>query len=565
MILSDQKISFLNCHLYEKAVNHQWLDSCVNGNTADFPHIVKMDGKASLEKDCFIPNPESTTWPECQRGSYPNYLVNIPVLGRDVNGPFFKNLLELFKNESFGKNAAESSELAKQRLAIVIGINQAESIDNTINSQFSCIIDNLPRVEGIAYRVFSFLWVPSWQQRYDLPGVYGYKKAYRILKALSATSAEMVREKLEGKNELSKEVASQIPYQQIRDCVKNFPASHRFATYFENNSPMAPIYFGIMDSDILFLRHNTIGLFGRIDSISILYQTPSCISPGYQVAEDELPLIRLGIKIDMTVRAAMNGVIPFSAYLPEPAAFFCIRHSPGSHILSSLSFAGAGNRLEAKRLIQNARQARLFNDRVVFFSSGGIVIKTPQRMKTLKNREVTELTVSKIKQKGMLQALRNVSQSHIHPKQWAENIYAALDVHASRVTDITQHFMHIFGVYDPISRMFSMQGNYTVKHFNDVMASYMQPLTNIQESILNGAAYHLYEVGVPMEKVNLVFQAAFASGLAIFQCLPKETSKKLVFTPIAKGSILLEITFGSFSATRPDAISFPASAKYPCS
>ncbi len=509
----------LNDHLDFKLANHSWLNQCLEGTLSAFPYRIKNDGKASLDR--FIHLPAATSNEQLSPmylENRPSYLVNIPMAYNYLRNNSLQNFLKLFQDEAFGINAIESLTSVRQRLAIVIGINQPYSIDNAVNEEFVNCILALPRIQNIACSAFGFFWHPQWEFTSNISKLYPIQKGYLLLKALAKEKATSVRDLVEGKNDLSKQLTSQIPFQQIRECIKDSSQSRFFASYFEQYSPQSPIYLGIMDSDCIALRSN-LGLFSLLDQEILNQNNPSAITCGYQAQNNELPIIRLGIKLDMAVRAAMNSIVPYSAYLPEPGSFFCIRIHPGSNILRSLSFIGKGRTLETRRLIQNGRLKKLFNDRVVFLKDGGVTIKVPNRMKTKKNGLIQLLTPQILKQKSKLQALRNISQTHAIPKQWADNLYVVLGFSYSRVTDVTVHMMHIFQVFDPISRMFSLLDRYSIINFDQVMNNYHNALLEGEQKLLETARSKLYQLEMPLEKINIVEQTAKASGEAIYQVL----------------------------------------------
>ena len=276
-----------------------------------------------------------------------------------------------------------------------------------------------------------------------------------------------------------------------------------------------------MDSDCLQLN----GLLQRVDEAITTNHYPSAITCGYQVDSKELPLIRYGVELDMRVRAAMNGIIPYSAYFPEPASFFCVRHPPGSSILSRISFAGGTSEtLENRRLIQNGRLAKLFDNRAIFIAEGGIVTQTPERMKTAKNKEWTTVSKADMKLESSLKALRGISQTHAHPKDWADNLYSSLGIKAKkRMTDATGPMMHIFKVYDPISRMFDSEYRFNDWVFNEEIKNYSAPLTAKQKEKIAASVAALLKANIPQEKIDLIIKAAIESGKAIHQFLVGKT------------------------------------------
>src|SRR5205085_556905 len=116
-----------------------------------------------------------------------------------------------------------------------------------------------------------------------------------------------------------------------------------------------------------------------------------------------------------------------------------------------------------------------------------VTTSTPARMKTLKNERVQTLTPQVIKQKQYLKALRGLPQTHATPKQWADNLYVGLGFQCPLVTNATTPMMHIFSVFDPISRMFNEPGRFSPQIFDQIKDEYDQPLNDAQDSMLDEA------------------------------------------------------------------------------
>ncbi|MCH9609296.1 MAG: hypothetical protein S4CHLAM45_07670 [Chlamydiales bacterium] len=499
----------LEHHFLERQHNHPWVSACICGNIQKFPFRLASNKTGSIKQDYnYLPQNLPQGWPSCTGQQTPTYLLNIPSTGE------VSKILNLLKTEGFAYSSEASKKEMKERVCVVIGLNRPYSLDRCRNVSFLQMIYTLPIIEGIAYRVFGFFWGPIWEI-HSCKGkhLYDVKKAYRLLKALSKTHALDVLKLMENGAALR----SQVPYQKVRERIKDNVASSAFATYLENKAPKSPIYFGVMDSDSQGLRSEEVGLFSRIDGAIIGQGTPSVVTCGYRVNEPGRPLLEIGVKLDMAVRAAMNQIIPYSPYFPEPGSFFCVRRPPGSHFLKQLSFSGSGAGLECRRLIQNGRDQKLFDDQAVFLPSGGPLTTTPDRMKT----KTSQSPPSKGKQKGFLRALRGISQTHILPKQWAENLYVVLELKCERITDATTPIMKIFTLFDPISRMLGMSGRYYSGYFDTVIKEYGRPLTKAEAEMLEKESNKLLDLGMANAELQLVVKAASASGEAIFEILSK--------------------------------------------
>jgi hypothetical protein len=501
----------IDSHLAMKQHNRHWIQSCLSDKPEAFPYSVASKGSASLDGAAYIPRLLLNGMPTAPQGQEPGYVINIPLAygGLKRDPQLLDRLLTIIKDQAFGATPQESAEPVRQRVAVVLGVNRFESIDPAINREFTETMYNLEPVQEIAYRVFGFFWKPELTPNPQGFGLrYPARKGYMILKALNPEKASAVLSSVEGEN-----LRSQIPFQLIREAILTNPASRAFAAHFQR-----PKYLGVMDGDTKGLR-TQIGLFSRVDQAAQLHNLPSAITFGYQLAPDELPILRLGVKLDMKVREAMNSIIPYSPYFPEPGSFFRIVDQ-----LNRLSFLGDGRTLESRRMIENGRANQAFDPRAIFGGEGGVVTGTPDRMKT-ETVKAPVLTRNLLKQKKTLRALRGIAQTHLHPKEWADNLYLALGFKNGRVTNITKHLMHIFAVFDPISRMFGGVGNYTAAKFNRALANYDDPLSDGNQNLLRATRVALAALGMPVEKINLVEQAARATGQVIRAVLTEEINR----------------------------------------
>jgi len=493
----------LEIHLQEKVANRSWLDQ------GHFPYRIASEGRASFEDHDYIPQRPSTMKPLRGEDCLPRYVVMIPQFcpaGSNLQ-ELVARLMTLFANSAPG------------RIAVVVGANRHFSIDPSLNDELCSGITTLPKITSVACRVFGFLWKPEWERaNHAVSKLYSKEKAFLILKALSPDRAKQIRLSLESSDNLK----PQIPFTRIRERVKDFEKSRYFARHFFEQTPNAPVYFAVMDADCKGLR----GLFSSFDALIPQHAYPSALTLGYRVEMDDRPLIELGVKIDMAVRAAMNSVIPYSAYFPEPFSLFRLR-KPGHEgvSLKKFSFIGNGDTLENRRLIQNGRASKILQNDAFFGRGVGVGTTVPNRMLTLKNERVAELTHAVVKQKRCLESLRGIPQSHLMPLKWAENVYAALPFSTSHVSDAKAPFAHIFGVFDPITRMFANIGRYSGRVFDTIMDNYDAPLTNGQEATLKAARAALYLLGMKKQMVDQVVEAAKASGKAIYEVLSEATGR----------------------------------------
>ncbi len=511
--------SVLGRHIQQKAENQDWVFECLQGNPEHFPYRPDAKGKATITTP-FIPTDQSEAYITPPDEPSPLFVVNIPMgrlPSRTLDYSKYSALFELIRTESFGDTDEESAETVKTKVAVVLGINQVKSIDPELNRNFKSYIQDIPLIDGVVSRTIGFFWQPEWTT--TKKKAYPLNKGFQILKAISSQMAEKVRKKHEQPKGLAKSISSQIPFQRIRETIKNSRFTRDFVKTMEEDAPDSTIYFTIMDDDCISLKGSATGegIFSRLDAVIAEHEEPSIVSLGYSLDEDELPLLRLAVEIDMAVRSTMP-----MPYFPEPCSAFKIRRAGTPNFLRTLSFIGAGRGLESRRLTQSGLRELI--DGAVFIGDGGVVTTAPDRMKTVYNQSVLALTTAILMKKGSLQALRGRTlQTHAFPKQWADILYAGLPFSCSQVTDATAPMMHIFNVYDPISRMFDGTAVYTSKVFKRVIAKYNDSLTDAQTNLLNTARGKLFNLGMEKSTVDLIQETAKRSGAAIHQILQRET------------------------------------------
>lgn len=523
MTISEAAKRKLNDHLQVKLDNHSWLQGCLQGKIGSFPYSLNESGRVDIGKLVFSNDPSATSVAKF-KDQTPLFLANIP-MGRlpskICDYTEYHRLLGLMKDESFSTVASASSRMSKRQLALVLAVNQMHSIDSELNGVFFKFIKGLPKIENVVNRCFGFFWKPKWEKRAVSSKIYTVYKAFRLLKSLSAIRAEEVRCFHEQPQGLGSSITAQIPFQQLRETIKTIRFTSEFLQAMEQAAPQSPIYYLVMDADCLSLRGapGGVGLFSRLSTHIIARHYPSIISLGYRVSDNELPLIKLAVEIDMAVREAM--AVTSVPYLPEPCTGFRVREPGQGNILRGLSFIGRGNALETRRL--RASGLEHFGQSVVFIAEGAIVTTTPSRMKTLKNQSFPTLSAKQVKLKECLKALRGLPQSHAFPKQWADIFYSGLDFSTASVVDATTPMMHIFSVYDPISRMFKAD-RYSSKVFDLVMEDYDKPLSAGQQAVLSAARIRLLSLNMNAQMITIIEETAIRLGKAIYRILNRYAS-----------------------------------------
>lgn len=520
----------LERHIESRYANHYWLEQCLSGDEDAFPYRACDSTEGTVLKP-FGPSQPSAARVVPEESAACHFLVNIPMRrlpGAAINYSSIRTIFSLIRDQSFGRRARESAAQVKKRIAVVLGVNQIHSLDPALNRNFKEFIKKAPVISDVVNRIIGFFWKPMWRREIGVKPknaedlrrwklleerVYSANKAFLLLKVLAPVEAERVRRSFEQPDGLHPSIVSQVPFQRIREQIKNSNATRTFLSQLQEDSPEAAIYYTTMDADCSDLRANTSrGIFCRLEELIEEEGSPSIASLGYSLSEEEPVLLRLAVKIDMAVRSTMP-----MPYFPEPFTSYKIRRPNEQAFLHRISFLGPGRGLESRRFIQNGKE--WFTDGAVCRADGGVVTAAPNRMKTEYNQSVETLSEAILKKKRTLQALRSrVIQSHAFPKQWADILYAGLPFSCARVTDATTPMMHIFSIFDPISRMFNSD-RYTPAVFTNVMAKYHDPLNDAQKNLLRTARAKLFQLNMEKEMVDLVVETAKRSGEAIYNIL----------------------------------------------
>ncbi len=463
----------LESHLVQKNYNYgAWLETIED--SASFPYAPNQRPGKLLEREITPLNPPNGLMDlQNEAIDRPAYVATIPFVPPKQEarlGQKVVDLLEKLRDEAFGANPIASRQV--RRLSVVLFANRLGSLDSANNLQMAHYIQNLPIVEGIAYRVFGTFWMQEWEKKNRFSALtYPKETAFCLLKMLKPEAAIKVIEAYES----GQAISSKIPYQHIRERLKNHAFTAGFADPLRG---LRPVYLSVMDDDIVSLRQG-VGLFSHYDAIAAT--RPQVMSTGYWANPNTYPIVRLGMKLDMKVRAALSTVIPMAPYYPEPNLHLLLEHP-----LSSYSFLGKGTHLESRRLLENGIARGILQPaRMVFRAERSLVTTDPERMHPQTVTGVAAVNAANLGQKKILKALRGLSQVHFFPKMWGDQVYLALPVTAGRMTDITKPLMTLFTCFDPINLAYSYSHNsYTKTHFTALIAIYPHFARFLEQALL---------------------------------------------------------------------------------
>ncbi|MBN9412658.1 MAG: hypothetical protein J0H12_01860 [Candidatus Paracaedimonas acanthamoebae] len=325
-------------------------------------------------------------------------------------------------------------------LRTVIGLNRPRSLSTRLNNvlfQEMAASKNLsdPILEPY-YSRFAFFWNYRWFDKKDNCVPYQQvRKFYKQLKRKSPKKAKVFRKMTEQK--------TLVPYQGLREYVKNHASTKHFITEFRGKSPSSRIYLSLLDSDTL----NFNSIFSSY--LRIIKQNPQAITAmttGYIFqgnGYDEDYPFHIASEIDRKIRVSVARHLPLGVYYPEPNLCILVptghKTLPESFIDPKLN--GACESVALLRSVKK-RTGTLF----VFADDNPLVTTVPERARLTKSHK-TEIEFSDEFKKGAspterdIERLKHVSQSHFNSYVLLTNLYIN---RAFKMTD--KNFGHFKGI-----------------------------------------------------------------------------------------------------------------------
>ncbi len=423
-----------------------------------------------------------TPQPEAQAG----FVVTLPMLFKVPyqTKPSYNIVNEItrqFEEESFGAAPAKSKKEAHTNLRLVIGGNRFKSLDKRVNQAFKKYVAAMPLTVINRARLFGFFWEPIWTKTgtttYSVKEVRPY---YDYLRRLSPKLAERILQRLECPTE---GINSRIPYQGIREKIKNHSYTVLAFDSLYRTCPDRPLYMSVMDPDFVTLRINGKGLFSYYQRLIEKHPIPlEYATTGYAASDEEDPLPYWAIRMDMKVRAAIAKVFPQAPYPPEPnlivlkpedeetvpESFYL--YTPKTRVRSLKKNQTNGN--EGRNLLDNILIDREISlDAMACVSKGSLPIAIPPRFVTENTKKITQLSKKNIYRPEILKAFRGIRQAHYRPLWgFAMNVSHALST--SNET-IRSYLTKILKPFDPICLCTEGKTTFTDKErFTQLINSY---------------------------------------------------------------------------------------------
>jgi hypothetical protein len=442
--------------LARRQYNHEeWVSALVAGdaNVASFPYRPMEKGRATIS-DYHCPVFGNTMMPTPAKDETV-YLIAVPIVlsnCTDGHAHLSRNIKAVI-DESFGKTAVTSQKAVAHRIACVVGYNCMFSLDSEVNRARTNYMQQLPQVDQLALRILWFMWKPQWRTTLDPHRAYDVEKAYRLLKVVSPQKAEALLRYLETAPKIVAAYKAQIPYQDIRETIKNHAATEEIVAHLRLRAPQSDIYLASLDGEQNPSLRNGggLGLYSWYDLLLDIYgrkRKMHVVSTGYRAPDTEGFGMQCAVRGDMVGRQAMAHHFTNAPYFLEPNVIFYL--NPEVPLTAYSFIGGSSARCESLRFIQNGIASGLIDPEAMLFSpDGGGVATDMGRFRTKVLAKYANCTPKQFCSIKFLKALHGIPQTHTFAHEWAERIYTVIPSVGSK-TDTTTPMMSCYGCYDPI-------------------------------------------------------------------------------------------------------------------
>lgn len=470
-----------------KDVSPPWLVELLKKKQpANFPYHYASTHARLRFSDIVVPDAQVKNPPQFKPlTSKPIYVLNIPVYIPDSmplidSAKRIQNLIKMIEKQAFYEPNANVKDKAQveKRIFVVLGLNRPFSMDSEKNKEFESWVKKFPKIKGIEVLVQGRFWHPKIQipNRGKAPIALAKEveleekalSAFRLLKSKSTGIAAKVQayvkdekfvktvKKVKKKTDKSR-LASQIPFQQLRQWLVKTTLSQEWLQKLLKKEKPPQIYLHSLDGDTLSLNdeNSASGLFLVYDKLVAQSKTPPMLmSTGYFVSKKIDDVTRLANEIDMKMRQRLNKKKPGSVYLVDPnlgVSLTAFRKN-----LEVISWeAETGNDAEARALFRNL-SSRLVAERVHFVAVRALITTPPDRLLATIAKHFKKGIKCKDLTSEIFKSIRGVSQTHLMPKIWAANMYVSLQAFDSikgvtgkaAISRLNKPLMDIFNLFD---------------------------------------------------------------------------------------------------------------------
>jgi hypothetical protein len=310
--------------------------------------------------------------------------------------------------------AYENGERKPNTLKVVFGINHADTLCHTCNSESLKLLlnDCEPNTTGINVKIVAYRWARLWRNK-NMEFV-DQKDVMEDFKRLCP---------LQKSEFLRREAQSRPPYNIIREFLKNSEEAKQQFRSFEHGA--GSVFTTFLDFD----TRNFNNVFSRYEMLINDKNPPyTLMTTGYEFEDEDYLPAKVATQMDRVVRIATCQIpgLDVGVYIPEPN--FCVLIPPNHESIpeSFVEYTYLGKRRcvrfdykEGPTLIEQVRQRTGFTYK--FFQSNPLITATPHRA-----LEQAKLFSSKMKDIGRptqedLKHLVNFTQSHLS-EMWVTSL-----------------------------------------------------------------------------------------------------------------------------------------------
>lgn len=372
------------------------------------------------------------------------YTTKLSPTGHDLSVFLTRAQEECFASEPSPKN------LFQNRMRFCFLLNRMESLDKANN----LITYQAPGVDPTLFQVRDALWRPVWKKSANglNPGrIASFEEVRRYYEALKENDPEKAGAFLYW-NERA-HVRDMVPYNDLRDCLRQSSMNDHFVKEFRQMNPGAPIYAAFLDDDTRAFHENKEGTFSCYQkAIEEFYQAnqrfPTFLTSGYRISEEQLhphqQSLSLAVDLDRKTRKAMAKVFALAPYYPEPNTLILIplnerRLPEGFHKKDKSS------PMEMPTLIKDIVNKRYggnmdnaSND-ALFVSRGAIETKVPARFFQTRQgggANLPQIAILNRWKSEDISPLRAIPQSHLFPNDWSGYVQGYLAGHQRNAISI---------------------------------------------------------------------------------------------------------------------------------
>lgn len=321
-------------------------------------------------------------------------------------------------------------ERKMSHIRVSVALNRMQSVSSRKNQTLSVEVDDdvVDDDIGVQYSKFPLFWNCQWYDQNN--NVAHYDDVRRYYKKLKNHDSSLAEKFLEHEGEFERN-RKNIPYRELREAAKNHAKTKELVHQSRRDRPTAPIYLGIMDSDV----HDFNGVFSAYSHIvQSCYRAPTVMTTGYEYPLDASygRAYQLLGQFDRMIRAITACHIPWGTYYPEPNLCILV---PNGHLTIPESFTSTkrkGNMLESAIILADIKKRRP-NATCIFSEDSPLITSIPTRAKEYKApraKKPSSIVFSNefiaghaSPMRDDIKTFRKVTQSNSNSYNWRNNLF----------------------------------------------------------------------------------------------------------------------------------------------